>query len=419
MSCQVPEGYAERIALLSQIAARRAADDALQLRTLAALAQDVPPWLDETAERRAVEKQWVREEISCALAISSVTVAGMLAEAAYVTEVVPEAVDALAAGRVTARQVSLLASGICGLDRAVATAVAQRVLSGSTGQTVTAFQRTVRRAIAALDQRGAQQRHEDAYQQRRVALRHGEDGMSQLWAYLPSDGAQALYDAVQAIAVGLAHPADSTEPAEPTAAPAEPDTRTADQYRADALCSLACTPTGQPPRASIQVTVPLSTLLDLDDTPAELTGVGPITAEHARQIAYRQGATWRRLVTDPIGRLIDLSTTRYRPPKRLTDHVTTRDQTCRFPHCHRRAERCELDHRTPWPAGQTCPSELQPLCTRHHHVKHDAAWHAHLLDDGTTRWTSPLGHTYDVPPYRHPINPELGSRPETTRLPRR
>ena len=302
--------------------------------------------------------------------------------------------DALQAGTVTVRQVSLLAMAISGLDRQVAIAVADQVLANSAGLTVTAFKRSLRRAIAELDQRGAQQRHECAYEQRRVVIRHGVDGMSELWTYLPSDGAQALYDAVQAIAVGLAHPAEP---------PAEPDTRTADQYRADALLSLACTPTGDAPRASVQVTMTLSTLLDIDDTPADLAGVGPITAEHARQIAFREGAVWRRLVTDPLGRLIDLPSTSYRPPKRLAAHVIARDQFCRFPHCNRRAERCELDHRRPWPEGQTCAAELHPLCKRHHHAKHDARWQVTLLDDGTTRWTSPLGHVYDVPAYRHPV----------------
>jgi hypothetical protein len=323
----------------------------------------------------------------------------MLAEAAYLVEVVPEAVDALAAGEVTARQVSLLAMGISGLDRQVAEAVAERVLATCARQTVTAFKRSLRRAIAALDQRGTKQRHECEYEQRRVVITHGDSGMSELWAYLPSDGAQALYDAVQAIAVGLAHP---------TEAGTERDPRTADQFRADAFISLAATATGEAPRASVQVTVPLSTLLDLDEHPAELAGVGPITAEHARTIAFGEGAVWRRLVTDPVGRLIDLSSTRYRPPKRLTEHVIARDQTCRFPHCQRRAERCELDHRRPWPEGQTCPAELQPLCKRHHHCKHEAGWSVTLLDDGTTRWTSPLSHSYDVPPYRHPIDPSLG-----------
>jgi hypothetical protein len=89
--------------------------------------------------------------------------------------------------------------------------------------------------------------------------------------------------------------------------------------------------------------------------------------------------------------------------------VQARDASCRFPHCNRRSVTCELDHCTARSrGGRTCEHNLHPLCERHHHVKHEAGWYLTLLDDGTTRWTSPTGHVYDVPPYCHPIDPALG-----------
>ena len=48
--------------------------------------------------------------------------------------------------------------------------------------------------------------------------------------------------------------------------------------------------------------------------------------------------------------------------------------------------------------GQTCPANLMPLCTRHHHLKHDAGWRLWRRKDDTVRWKSPTGHTYDRPP---------------------
>jgi len=95
---------------------------------------------------------------------------------------------------------------------------------------------------------------------------------------------------------------------------------------------------------SVQVTVPLTMLLGLDQThPAELAGYGPIPAQTARKLAA--AGTWRRLVTDPItGAPLDYGRTRYQPPADLAEHVITRDRTCRWPGCHRPAAGCHLDH---------------------------------------------------------------------------
>lgn len=58
--------------------------------------------------------------------------------------------------------------------------------------------------------------------------------------------------------------------------------------RADTVGGAAHRP---PSRTEVRVTVALSTLLGLDDAPADLAGYGPITAEAARALA-RDG-TWR------------------------------------------------------------------------------------------------------------------------------
>ncbi len=104
-------------------------------------------------------------------------------------------------------------------------------------------------------------------------------------------------------------------------------------------------------RPAIQVTIALSTLLGLDDQPGELAGHGPIPAPLARHIAADPTSTWRRLITDPTGNLLDYRTTTYRPPANLTRFVTARDQTCTFPGCRRSAQRCDLDHQIPASAG--------------------------------------------------------------------
>ena len=89
---------------------------------------------------------------------------------------------------------------------------------------------------------------------------------------------------------------------------------------------------------------------------------------------------------------------RYEPCPALRDKVVQRDQTCRFPGCNRAAVTCELDHIVPYNGHNTVEPNLQALCPRHHHLKHESDWQVRRLDDGSTEWTSPTGRKYVKPP---------------------
>jgi hypothetical protein len=223
--------------------------------------------------------------------------------------------------------------------------------------------------------------------------------MSGIWMLLPATGAIAFMTAVNALAGRC---------------PAEDD-RTADQRRADAAIQLALDAlTGSSSgdltrehgmRPTVNVSVSLSTLLHLDEQPGDLDGYGPIPASLARRIAADQTGTWRRIVTDSIGRLLDYGRSTYRPPTDLANHVIARDRTCRFLNCNRQACRCDLDHNVPWErGGETNEANLNALCCRHHHAKHEAGWRPNRLPYGTIEWTSPTGHTYVQPPATYPID---------------
>jgi HNH endonuclease len=161
----------------------------------------------------------------------------------------------------------------------------------------------------------------------------------------------------------------------------------------------------------VNVTVALSTLLELDQQPGEFDGHGPIPAALARALAFDASGTWRRLLTDGRGRLVEVGEGTYRPPAAVARHVRIHNQTCCFPSCRRRATSCELDHIIAWAdGGQTHPDNLQPLCPRHHHLKHETSWQVRREPDGNTRWQSPSGHTYARPPDELPI--------DTTTVPR-
>ncbi|WP_460703335.1 HNH endonuclease signature motif containing protein, partial [Myceligenerans halotolerans] len=141
-------------------------------------------------------------------------------------------------------------------------------------------------------------------------------------------------------------------------------------------------------------------------------GIGPIPADAAARIAT--DATWRRLLTDPAtGILTDYSTRTYTPGITLRAAVATRDQTCRFPGCHRPATTggrtaADLDHIQPFDPdhryrpgepGQTRAGNLHTLCRKHHNLKTHANWHVvRDPDTGITRWVAPTGTTAVVEP---------------------
>ncbi|WP_344685257.1 HNH endonuclease signature motif containing protein, partial [Actinocorallia glomerata] len=56
-------------------------------------------------------------------------------------------------------------------------------------------------------------------------------------------------------------------------------------------------------------------------------------------------------------------------PARLRDAIIFRDGVCQAPGCTIPAQRCDLDHRLPYPAGPTSGPNLQALCRRHHRLK--------------------------------------------------
>ena len=433
--------YAGRVDALVAVARQLAWLHAREQRLLAALAAAPSP-LPELDPG----KQWVREELACALRIGGQAAAERLALATDLARL-PGTMALLEAGVITAGHARTLAEAVRTLDAQAAARVEARVLDRAPEQSPAAFRAAVTRAVLAVAPARAEQRHQQALTERRVCFSPTSDGMSQLWALLPAPGAAALKTVLDALA--RKHP---THPAQPTGQHGDAqlhgdaqqhglpgdaqqhglpgDDRSADQRRADALIQLALDrltptststtasttastggvpcgplPTGQGLRPGVQVTVALSTLLGLDEQPGELAGYGPVTADTARRLAADPTGTWRRLLTDPHGHLLDYGRRTYRPPRNLANHVITRDGTCRFPGCRRPARICELDHQKPWNnGGTTSPTNITALCARHHHLKHDTGWQVTGSPEHHLHWTSPTGRHYTTTPTHHPTD---------------
>ncbi|HEY5853387.1 MAG TPA: SDR family oxidoreductase, partial [Aldersonia sp.] len=87
----------------------------------------------------------------------------------------------------------------------------------------------------------------------------------------------------------------------------------------------------------------------------------------------------------------------YRPSAEVAALVRARDRHCRFPHCSMPAERCQIDHITPFEhddpiaGGWTIVSNLQCACAFHHELKTAGLWHARALPGTAILWTGPRG----------------------------
>lgn len=156
-------------------------------------------------------------------------------------------------------------------------------------------------------------------------------------------------------------------------------------------------------RAVVYVTVPVQSLMGLDDEPGYLSGDNPIPADLARYIAADPGSTWYRLLTDPAGNFAELSTHSYRPTAPIARTVLAKQRTCIWPGCCRPAATCELDHRIEWPAGHTCPDNLEPLCKRHHRLKHAEGFTVIKQRDGGYLITTRRGQIFRTRPSEQPV----------------
>ncbi|WGX97885.1 HNH endonuclease signature motif containing protein [Nocardioides sp. L-11A] len=121
----------------------------------------------------------------------------------------------------------------------------------------------------------------------------------------------------------------------------------------------------------------------------------PITSTQIREWVRARHTT---VIVRPVIDLADhVPVGSYEIPDRHRTRVVLRDQTCRFPHCTRPAQACDIDHTRPYgEGGPTCPCNEVALCRRHHRAKTHSTWRYDTVTPGTYVWTSPNGHRFRV-----------------------
>jgi hypothetical protein len=408
--------------------------DAIEVQSAAALARHPVCHAPEATQHGFGPVRAAGQLLAPRIGVAPSTGADRVATAVQLVDDLPDAVAALRCGEIDYAKASALAVGVRTLDppdgmsdritgepitldgvrRGLVALVESAVLPRAGGRSLRQHRDAVAHAVAAVAPRTAEQRHEDVREERHVAFCPAPDAMAWLNIYGPADDVTAMRTMLDAAA---------------DAAPTAPgEQRSADQRRFDVLAALAwasldsghlggCEHGPQLGQwhgraAAVAVTVPLSTLIGIDDTPGELDGYGPIPASVPRRIAA--AGVWRRILTDPAsGALLDYGQTRYPPPPDLIDHLIARDGSCRFPTCSQPARRCQIDHTIAagTPGWSTSAANTGPLSAGCHNGKTHAGWQLDQPEPGHFHWRAPTGHTYTVEP--EPVGPIIvGPKPE-------
>nr|WP_246298684.1 HNH endonuclease signature motif containing protein [Nocardioides panaciterrulae] len=252
--------------------------------------------------------------------------------------------------------------------------------------------------VRRLQPAEADRRHREAKARRSVQTTELPDGMAHL-------GVTATVDQVRIAERRLTLAAKQQRE--------QGDERTLAQLRSDLAMDLLCgreegVPVPRYARPVIVATVPVQTLMGVSDDPGLLSGGTPITAGHARAIALQPGSTWYRMLTDPAGGVVELSTTSYKPTAPIWREVVATWESCFEPTCTAPAAEAELDHRIEWPRGETTPGNLWPGCKRGHTAKHAPGFSVQTTTDGSFVLRTRAG-------FEHPIAPP--ARPATSAWP--
>nr|WP_232328228.1 HNH endonuclease signature motif containing protein [Kibdelosporangium sp. MJ126-NF4] len=329
----------------------------------------------------------VAEELALDLNLSPNTIAKHLCEAQELVSRLSATVNAMVTGEVDVMRAKAMRDYTTYLDDDQASRVEQRVLDDGVRENLTQFKHALRREVIHVDPEGEEERRQLVKARRDITKWHKPDGTSTLTITLQPHEAELAYCQLDLLARHCTAPG-----------------RNRAQKRADVFMDLINGKTPDRPAVTMNVLAPMTTLMGLNQAPGEISGYGPITADYARELA--KNATWRRIITDPTGQVLEVSRRRF-PSPALKRHIQIRDRVCRQPGCAVPAERCETDHGIPHAhGGLSSAGNLSLLCKRHNLMRVRTRWQLQHLTPGVLVFTTPTGHSvvtrpeaYDMPPF--------------------
>ncbi len=342
--------------------------------------------------RRQVERAAVPMAIGEATGFSEGQIHHLLSNAHTVRDRAPRAWQAFREGRVDRARVRDIAHTIDQLQREESVErLDARVVDYAVDHTAAELRVWLRRFVQRVEEDLAVQRADAERSQRHVGITHADDGMGWLNAYLESH--------VLADIEGRLH-ADARRPG------GADDERTVSQREADLFASWCIDSEGttKPADVHVAVTIDADVLAGAVDGFAQSTdGRWGVPASWTTEVALTGNPFWHRMVLDPV--TSDVLSHEYVGrfcPDILAVALRFRDGVCQAPGCTVPAERCDIDHREPWPEGSTNANNLGPFHRRHHNFK------SHGLLHWSTRRPR-AGPPIVIEIYRDPVDMELAA----------
>ena len=238
--------------------------------------------------QRQIERAAISLDIGQAMGLSEAQVYGRLASADRVREHTPQVWLAFRDGRINEARVREISSTVDVLQREDShIRLDQQVVAYAQSHTVAELRRWLRRFVQRVETDLALERAERAREDRRVDVRHGDDGMASLFALLPAPQAAAIAKRLAAEAKALG--AD--------------DPRTLAQRQADLLAAWMTTnETGEASiHAQIAVKLSAETFTGANDGFAEAAdGSWSCPAGWVLDPDLISNPVWHRLIVDPI-----------------------------------------------------------------------------------------------------------------------
>lgn len=318
--------------------------------------------------RRLVERGAICLSLGEVTGLSEGQVQHRLSQADTVSDQSPTTWAAFQQGRLDWARVREIAHTIAQLHRAESSHRLDRLVVGyAAAHTLAELRVWLARFVRRVEADLAVERAEAERERRHVEIRVDDDSMSTLYARVPSHLAAAVKDRLH------------REARKPVAAD---DTRTMAQREADLLIAwlLDSDAAEAAVDANIAVTIDADVLAGAGPGFAESSdGTWAVPAQWVTEAAANGGTFWHRILTDQVGD--DILAHEYIgrfAPDILDIALRYLHRVCQAPGCMVPAERCDTDHREPWPSGPTRADNLGPLCRRHHTYK----------GHGLLRWTT-------------------------------
>ncbi|MFH7324280.1 DUF222 domain-containing protein [Aeromicrobium sp. JJY06] len=326
---------------------------------------------DEIVLSKDLARREVTLEIAQALKVTERRVWAVVFEAETLQERTPLVWEAFRSGDLDAGRASAIADTAERLVERESWARLERSVIGyAATHTLGELRTWLRRFRARVEPEETAVETAKALEERRVSVTHNTDGTSWLNALLPTG-----------LAIAAAERLRRAAKAEPGIHPETGvrDTRTRDQKQADILGRwlTSCTGTTTDIHAEIAISIAATDLVGYTEGPGLTRDGEPLDAAWVRELAASEHTVFRRLVLDPVGRVMDTTVLAYRPTESLRQALHWRDGTCRVAGCRAPVFETDLDHAKDYDSGgETSARNLRCLCRKHHNMKS----HGHLDD---------------------------------------